>query len=168
LVAPVYNNEGERPVYFPAGRWVDFWTHEVVEGPRTLRVEAPLDTMPLYVRADALVPTIEPLAHLTEDPFEMVTFDAYLLEEGTFELRDTDGVTRVTASFEGTRLEITLEGPKQKIGLRLIPLSGVPRVEAVSVNGSELQEVESLELRRDSRAGWTRDLDGTVRTVVAR
>lgn len=168
LVAPIYNGAGERPVYFPAGRWVDFWTREVVEGPRTVRVEAPLDTRPLYVRADALMPTIEPPDHLTEDPFEMVTFDAYLLEEGTFELRDTDGVTRITASFEGARLEITLEGAKQKTGLRLIPLSSAPWVEAVSVNGSELEEVESLELSRDSGAAWTRDSDGTVRAVVAR
>jgi alpha-D-xyloside xylohydrolase len=168
LVAPIYNGAGERHVYFPAGRWVDFWTREVVEGPRTVRVEAPLDTMPLYVRADALMPTIEPPDHLTEDPFEMVTFDAYLLEEGTFELRDTDGVTRITASFEGARLEITLEGAKQKTGLRLIPLSSAPGVEAVSVNGSELEEVESLELSRDSGAAWTRDSDGTVRAVVAR
>jgi alpha-D-xyloside xylohydrolase len=168
LVAPIYNGAGERPVYFPAGRWVDFWTHEVVEGPRILRVEAPLDTMPLYVHANALVPTVEPPAHLAEDPFDMVTFDAYLLEEGTFELRDTDGATQVTTSFEGTRLDITLEGVKQKIGLRLIPLSSVPRVEAVSVNGSVLEEVESLELSRDSGAAWTRDSDGTVRAVAAR
>ena len=168
LVAPIYNGAGERPVYFPAGRWIDFWTREIFEGPRTVRVEAPLDLLPLYVRADAVVPTIEPRDYLTEDPFEMVTFDCYLLEDGAFELRDTDGITRVKASFEGTQLEITLEGAKQKSGLRLIPLSGAPRVETVRANGSDLEAVESLDLDLRSGVGWTFDPDGAVRVLAGR
>jgi alpha-D-xyloside xylohydrolase len=168
LVAPIYNSEGRRPVYLPAGRWINFWTHEVIEGPRPLHVEAPLDTMPLYIRADALVPTIEPVDHLTEDPFEMVTFDCYLLQRGTFELRDTDGSTRVSALLEQSRLEITVVGVKHRIGLRLIPLPSAPRVEVVSINGSELEAVESLEISPDSGAGWARDPDGTVRVVITR
>ena len=166
LVAPIYNSQGQRPVYLPSGRWVDYWTREVIEGPRMQHVEATLDTLPLYVRADALVPTVEPQDHLTEDPFEMVTFDCYLIDEGTFELRDTDGVTRVEASFEGTRLEIALEGPKQKIGLHLIPLPDAPQVEKVRANGSDLEMVESLRLDLNSGVGWTSDPDGAVRVVV--
>jgi hypothetical protein len=166
LVAPIYNSQGQRPVYLPSGRWVDYWTREVIEGPRMQHVEATLDTLPLYVRADALVPTVEPQDHLTEDPFEMVTFDCYLIDEGTFELRDTDGVTRVEASFEGTRLEIALEGAKQKIGLRLIPLPDAPQVEKVRANGSDLEMVESLRLDLNSGVGWTSDPDGALRVVV--
>jgi alpha-D-xyloside xylohydrolase len=166
LVAPIYNSQGRRPVYLPSGRWVDYWTREVIEGPRMLHVEATLDTLPLYVRADALVPTTEPQDDLTEDPFEMVTFDCYLLDEGTFELRDTDGVTRVEASFEGTQLEIALEGAKERIGLHLIPLPDSPHVETVRVNGLDLEAVESLELNLESGAGWTSDPDGGLRILV--
>jgi alpha-D-xyloside xylohydrolase len=117
-------------------------------------------------QGNALVPTVEPQNHLTEDPFEMVTFDCYLIAEGTFELRDTDGVTRVGASFEGTRLEITLEGAKQKIGLHPIPLPDAPQVEKVRANGSDLEMVESLRLELNSGVGWTSDPDGVVRVVV--
>jgi alpha-D-xyloside xylohydrolase len=166
LVAPIYNSQGQRPVYLPSGRWVDYWTREVIEGPRMQHVEATLDTLPLYVRADALVPTVEPQDHLTEDPFEMVTFDCYLIDEGTFELRDTDGVTRVEASFEGARLEIALEGAKQKIWLHLIPLPDAPQVQKVRANGSDLEMVESLGLDLNSGVGWTSDPDGAVRVVV--
>jgi alpha-D-xyloside xylohydrolase len=165
-VALIYNSQGQRPVYLPSGRWVDYWTREVIEGPRMQHVEATLDTLPLYVRADALVPTVEPQDHLTEDPFEMVTFDCYLIDEGTFELRDTDGVTRVEASFEGTRLEIALEGAKQKIWLHLIPLPDAPQVQKVRANGSDLEMVESLGLDLNSGVGWTSDPDGAVRVVV--
>lgn len=59
LVAPIFNAEGERSVYLPAGSWIDFWTHEVISGPSTQRVKVAIDRMPLYVRADALIPTLD-------------------------------------------------------------------------------------------------------------
>lgn len=41
-------------VWFPPGRWVDGWDAEtVIEGPTTRRVQAPLDTLPLYVTKGA-------------------------------------------------------------------------------------------------------------------
>jgi alpha-D-xyloside xylohydrolase len=168
LVAPVYTSTGRRPVYFPAGRWVDFWTHELIEGPQTRWVEVPLEVLPLYVRANALVPTIKPPEHLTEEPFDLATFDGYLLEAGSFELNDTDGVTRISASFEGSRLNVQVEGVKQRLGLRLIPLSGRPPVDAMQVNGAALDRVDALEIGPDTAAGWTRDPDGTVRVMIRR
>jgi hypothetical protein len=90
----------------------------------------------------------------------------YRIPEGTFELRDTDGETRVEASFEGTRLEIAPEGAKQKIGLHLIPLPDAPQVEKVRANGSDLEMVEALRLDLNSGVGWTSDPDGALRVVI--
>jgi hypothetical protein len=52
LVAPVTEvGAVERSVWFPPGRWVSFWDHDqVVEGPLEQTVDAPLDTIPLFVR----------------------------------------------------------------------------------------------------------------------
>jgi alpha-D-xyloside xylohydrolase len=166
LVAPIYNSEGRRSVYFPTGRWVDFWTHEVIEGPQTRWLEVALDVLPLYIRGNALIPTIEPLAYLTDAPFGLVTFDAYLLDRGSFELRDSDGTTRISASFEGVRLNIQVEGVKRTLGLRLIPLPGVPSVDTVHVNGVALHKVDALEISPDAAAGWTCDPDGTVQVMI--
>lgn len=166
MVAPVYNSDGRRPVYFPAGRWVDFWTHEVIEGPQTRFIEAPLDVLPLYVRADSLIPTVEPSEYLTDAPFDLVIFDAYLFDNGSFELRDTDGVTRIWASLEGSRLNIQVEGVKGRLGLRLIPLAGVPSVDTVQMNGVALTRVDALEIEPGAAAGWTRDGDGAVRVML--
>jgi hypothetical protein len=60
-----------------AGRWVDFWTFEMIQGPQTCWVEVLLEVLPLYIQGDALSPTIESTDHLTEDPFNLVTFDGY-------------------------------------------------------------------------------------------
>jgi alpha-D-xyloside xylohydrolase len=138
LVAPIYNSSGQRPVYLPEGQWIDFWTHEVLEGSRTYKITAPLDRLPLFVRANALIPTIEPSSTITDVPFDQVTFDAYLLAKGSFTLRDSDGDTSITAEYVGNQLHIQVEGAKRKLVLRLIPLSGAPKVEHVYVNGREV------------------------------
>lgn len=166
LVAPIYNSESRRPVYLPEGRWIDFWTLKVIEGPCTLNVEPPLDFLPLYVGANALIPTIEPPYHFEEEPFDDVTFDAYLLEGGDFELLDTDGATRVSAGFRDSRLEVRFEGTKDIAGLRLVPLPRSSRVDSVTVNGIEIGE--SSEQEGGADAGWMRDPDGAVRVALRR
>jgi alpha-D-xyloside xylohydrolase len=166
LVAPIYNSEGRRAVYFPAGRWVDFWTHEVIEGPQTRwLVDTPLEIIPLYVRANALIPTIEPPQRLTDEPFGLVTFDAYLLDEGSFHLRDTDGVTHVTATRQGAQLDIRVDGVKKELALRLIPLAGAPPVESVRVNGKALQRSE-VAIAPGASAGWNRIDSGVVEVMI--
>ena len=44
----------ERAVYLPAGRWRDYWNPEggeLLEGPTTVTVEAPLYKTPIFLRA---------------------------------------------------------------------------------------------------------------------
>ena len=166
LVAPIYNSEGRRPVYFPQGTWIDFWTHELIEGPCTRFVEVPLDVMPLYVRGNALIPTIDPPQYLTDAPFDLVTFDAYLLGTGSFTLYDTDGITKITASLVDSRLEVQFEGVKQQAGFELISLAGVPAIEQVRVNGAALTQQQSLDIKAGASAGWVRMPDGEVRIMI--
>ncbi len=57
-VAPVLEEGAAgREVYLPRGRWIDFWTHERVEGGRTVVAEAPLERIPVWVRDGSLVVT---------------------------------------------------------------------------------------------------------------
>lgn len=58
LVAPVYKyGARDREVYFPAGEtWYDFYTGKAVKGGQTLKVDAPYETMPLFVRGGSIVP----------------------------------------------------------------------------------------------------------------
>ncbi len=168
LVAPIYNSSGQRPVYFPAGQWIDYWTHEVIIGPHTRVVEAPLDTLPLYVRANALIPTIEPKERVGDKPFELVTFDAYLLDQGSFRLHDTDGETEISASLRSTRLEIEIEGVKKQLGFRLLPLPGSQGINSVMVNGEVLERRAGTEIEPEAAAGWMRDASGIVHVMVRR
>jgi alpha-D-xyloside xylohydrolase len=57
LVAPIMNDDGVRDVYLPAGKWIDFWTGEVLEGSRWLKnIKMSLERMPVYVKFGAQVP----------------------------------------------------------------------------------------------------------------
>ncbi|QJD83815.1 glycoside hydrolase family 31 protein [Cohnella herbarum] len=57
LVAPIYRpGVQSRSVYLPEGVWYDYWTGEKHEGGKSVLAHAPLDTMPLYVKAGAIVP----------------------------------------------------------------------------------------------------------------
>lgn len=156
LLAPIYNPTGERHVYLPQGRWIDFWTREVLTGSRMISVQAPLEKLPLYVRANALIPTTEPVPFTPDGPFEEITVDAYLLERGAFEFQDTDGLTRISAELAKNQLRVTVEGTRQQLALRLIPLAGTPTVATAFIN--DILCVES----QDGANTWSRLEDGTI------
>ena len=94
LVAPV-TREGARawPVYLPAGAWFDFWTGARHEGPGGITVEAPLDRLPLFVRAGAIVPLGPVLQHTAERPLDDVTLLIHPDGASRFELYEDDGRT---------------------------------------------------------------------------
>jgi alpha-glucosidase (family GH31 glycosyl hydrolase) len=56
LVAPVLTDEPSRTVVFPKGTWASFWDGKTVKGPAKVKVNTPLDTTPVYLRAGAVVP----------------------------------------------------------------------------------------------------------------
>jgi alpha-D-xyloside xylohydrolase len=67
------------PLCFHQG-WIDFWSNEVIHGPVTRHVQYGLDQFPLHVRADALIPTMQPRQALAEGQWDFV--DTYMLEAG--------------------------------------------------------------------------------------
>ncbi len=58
LVAPVTEQGAtERRVYLPAGTdWYNYWTNERIRGGQTITASAPIDTLPLFVRAGSIIP----------------------------------------------------------------------------------------------------------------
>lgn len=57
LVAPVTQPAADTwPIWFPAGRWVHAFDGQVYQGPSEQIVPAPLEQMPLFVRAGSVLP----------------------------------------------------------------------------------------------------------------
>jgi alpha-D-xyloside xylohydrolase len=81
-----------RRVYLPAGTdWYDFWTGERIAGGRTIDAAAPLETMPLHVRAGAIVPFGPHLQYASEKPADPIELRVYRGADGRFELYEDEG-----------------------------------------------------------------------------
>jgi alpha-glucosidase (family GH31 glycosyl hydrolase) len=60
LVAPVLEAGSRvRQVYLPPGEWFDGWTGEQLGGAREISAFAPLERIPYFIRAGAIVPFLE-------------------------------------------------------------------------------------------------------------
>lgn len=121
LVAPV-TDQGttHRHVYLPAGcDWYNYWTNELVKGGQTIDVSAPIDTIPLFVRAGSIVPLGSDVLN-TAQPQSIASVRIYPGANGEFTLFSDDGtsygyekghssVTRL--HWDDTKKQFTHEGP---------------------------------------------------------
>ena len=58
LVAPVIDENTSRAVYLPGGDWIDYWSGKHLSGGSVVAADAPLEVLPLFVRAGAILPKI--------------------------------------------------------------------------------------------------------------
>ena len=96
LVAPVLKpNVTARLVYLPAGVWFDYWTGARHEGGRMIRVEAPLETVPLFVRGGAILPLGPEMNYVGEKASDPLDFEIYpdARGEAATSLYEDDGLT---------------------------------------------------------------------------
>ncbi len=94
LVAPVTEQGATtRSVYLPAGAdWYNFWTNERLHGGQRLTVAAPIDTIPVFVRAGSILP-LGTAVESTADPQKIAEVRVYPGADGRFTLYDDDGTT---------------------------------------------------------------------------
>jgi len=95
LVNPVTSaGATSRDVYLPGERlWYDFWTGEVFDGGQTVNVFAPLEKIPLYVRAGSIIPMGPFLQYATEKDPDPIELRVYKGADGQFTLYEDDGTT---------------------------------------------------------------------------
>lgn len=94
LVAPVTEQGAtHRTVYLPAGcDWYNYWTNQRLHGGQTVEVDAPIDTLPLFVKAGSIVPmgTDEGEGRQAQ---KIVSVKVYPGADGSFTLFRDDGTS---------------------------------------------------------------------------
>ncbi|WP_254547125.1 alpha-xylosidase [Halomarina pelagica] len=166
LVAPVFEAEGSRDVYLPAGEWIDVRTDERHEGERTVTVETPLDTMPIFVRAGSVIPEREPTETVRPGTPDDLTFRATLdatgEARGRFYDEDGDALIDVrVATADGT---LTVElgdvtADRVTVAVTFATNHSVP--DAVTVGDQRLERVAAS----PASGEWTVD-DGRATVSV--
>ena len=113
LVAPVLNPGGYVNVYLPPGDWYDLWTGENKQGASTYRMKVDLDHMPVYIRANAIIPTAE-LSDSVPDMWDQLTFDIYPQSDGLFEIPEENGLASTTIRVTGGgSKQVEANGPER-------------------------------------------------------
>jgi alpha-glucosidase len=91
LVAPILDpGHTSRPAYVPQGRWYDFWEDTLTAGPQIAQMDAPVDRLPLMVRAGSVLPSWPLMQYTGERPVDVLSLHVYP-GEGTSTLYEDDG-----------------------------------------------------------------------------
>ena len=95
LIAPVYKKGAvSRDVYLPRGTWYDWWTGKAETGGRTVARAVELSTLPIYVRAGAIIPLDPVRQYAGEKVSDPTTIRIYEGASGAFELYEDDGTSQ--------------------------------------------------------------------------
>jgi alpha-D-xyloside xylohydrolase len=84
-------SEKTRKVYLPKGiNWFDFWTGKILTGGQTINAPAPIETLPLYIKAGSIVPMGPFLQYATEKPADPIELRIYPGADGEFTLYEDE------------------------------------------------------------------------------
>jgi alpha-D-xyloside xylohydrolase len=104
-----------RRVYLPAGSdWYDWWTDRRIAGGQWITAAAPIDRIPLYVRAGSIVPIGEQVpSTMTRQPLKEIR--VYPGRDAHFTLYDDDGVSKrpghsATLTWDDATRRLTASG----------------------------------------------------------
>ena len=110
LVAPVYKSEAKRDsIYLPKGTWYDYWNGKAYTGGEWLNnYPAPLDKLPVFVKAGAIIPMYPAMNYDAEKRADSLTLEIYPYKNSSFNLYEDDGITRDyrKGAFAKTLIEV--------------------------------------------------------------
>ncbi|WP_369827545.1 TIM-barrel domain-containing protein [Caulobacter sp. FWC2] len=94
--------------YLPRGAdWYDFWSNQRHAGGQTVARQAPLDVMPLYVRAGAIIPMGPIMQYATERPDAPYEIRIYPGADGKFTLYEDDNETYAYEKGQSARYDLS-------------------------------------------------------------
>lgn len=120
LVSPITAYHARsRPVYLPptVGGWYDFWTGQALAGGRTITAPAAFDSLPLHVRAGAILPFGPEQQYVGEKKADPITLTVYAGANGVFALYEDDGLTYDYEKGASTRIPIRWDDASKTLTL---------------------------------------------------
>jgi len=175
LAAPVTRvGQYTQKVYLPKGRWLDFRTETVYEGPREVIVDAPLDWLPSFLREGAIIPLRDPVQYTSEKPISLLTLHVFPADtESRFTLYEDDGesfdyrggeyrLTEWACVREGGDVQLWQTRPRDaySVPARMtdVILHDCARPHSVTLDGKALRETAD-------GTGFSYDADKRILTV---
>jgi alpha-glucosidase/alpha-D-xyloside xylohydrolase len=147
LVAPVTEKgAAARRLYLPRGLWYDFWTGQRLEGGREISRPVDLETLPLYVRAGAILP-FGPVKQFAGEPVAgPLGLRVYPGADGRFMLYEDDGISFQYRRGEWMGIDLSWDERARRLSLRLAEGSRMlaPLERPIEVQSASAAEVSSV------------------------
>lgn len=143
LIAPILDESNRRRVYLPAGEWFDYWNKKRMTGGRWIEIEAPLDVLPIYVKAGAILPYGPLMQHSEEKPLDPLTLEFYAPERsGKYIIYDEDrpSISVQYCQPHDGQLHIYVDPAPGQVEIHCYGLE----IDSAYLNGEEIP-VESIE-----------------------
>jgi alpha-glucosidase/alpha-D-xyloside xylohydrolase len=147
LVSPVVEKGATaRRLYLPRGAWFDFWTEEKFEGGREIERTVDLETMPLHVRAGAILP-LAPVRQFVEEkvdgPLALVVYPG---ADGAASIYEDDGRSFDHKRGQWMRIQMEWRDSARTLSLRLAPGSRMlePRSREIEVRVAGEKSVKKM------------------------
>jgi alpha-glucosidase len=93
MAAPVIRlGQTLQKVYLPEGKWLDWHSEKVYEGPIEVIVDAPLTRLPVFLREGAIIPSREVVQYTSQHPIQRLQIDVFPSKEASeFQFYEDDG-----------------------------------------------------------------------------
>jgi len=143
LISPVLTPDTDsRQIHIPPGQWYDFWTDEPVTGPTVITRSAPLDVVPIHVRAGAVLP-LGPVRQYSDEasvkPLELHLYagngESWLYED------DGDSLTHLSGDYRLAHFQLH-QDEKRLILTRKVEGNFKPQNEQVEIVVHSAEEVD--------------------------
>lgn len=119
LVAPITEaGKLQRHVYLPkAADWYDYWTGNKIEGGQTILADAPLNKIPLYIKAGSILPMGPVLQYSSEQPADKLEIRIYEGSNGDFTLYEDEGDNYNYESGKYTTICFSWDNAKKELSI---------------------------------------------------
>jgi hypothetical protein len=163
LVAPIYQetkadkkgNDLRNGIYLPQGTWIDYFSGQTYQGEAILNnYAAPLWKLPVFVKAGAIIPMVNPNNHVGEINKNLRIYEVYPAGDSSFTDYDDDGVSQLylKGASASTLIEQTADAKKQTAVITVHPTKGTfdgmvkEKVTEFRVNVTRAPKAVSLKL----------------------
>lgn len=130
-----------------------------------MHIEPPLDTLPLYVKENSIIPMGPDLDYIGEKPLNPITLDIWLSSQAECTLYDdderahTEEIVKCLAQKNGNQITLSV-GPSGKTYIAKFRQTARPK--QVAVNGTAIPYVWSFEAFQKANLGWYFDPSSVV------
>jgi alpha-D-xyloside xylohydrolase len=107
-----------RNVYLPAShRWYDFWTGKIFSGGQTIVADAPVNVIPLYIKAGSIIPMGPVMEYATEKPADKIELRIYPGADGQFEYYEDENDNYNYEKGKFTTFKFTWNDQKKRLNI---------------------------------------------------